>query len=221
MSKLIDFYLGEGRDLAGRTLNEVWDFKYGIMESSNNYIQWLFPTAKYINPEDPILTDEDITLFKSNSKLKENVLTSLDKVLDFFGLRVSNENEQIIVRKGTNFIERKHVLFQGFNHNHLRVTRIIDCLNLLGLKEYSLAIFDFLSRQKQSFTENCFSNWEKVMRGGAVDQIRINEDKCIYEKLRDLKNKLSRTHEEEEEINKLSHRYYVDNEDVREYWKTR
>ena len=210
-SKLIDFYLGKGTDLTGKTLAEIWKFKYGELESENNYIQFLFPT---------ILSLEDIEIFKSNSKLRENLLISFDKILDFFGLRVVNENNSIVVRKGINFIERKHVLFQGFNHNHLRITRIIDCLNLLEFKEQALALFDFLSRQKQSFTEDCFSNWEKAVLG-YINQNRLDEDKSIYEKLRDLKNKLLRTREEEEEMSKLNYRYYVENEDVRAYWKTR
>jgi hypothetical protein len=223
MSKLIDFYLGEGRDVAGRTIEELWQFKYGALEAGHDYIQFLFPTiqASNYNPDAPILSVEDIALFKANPKLKENLLISFDKILDFFGLRCANEGGTIVVRKGTNFIERKSVLFEGFNHNHLRVTRVIDCLNLLGLQEYAKAFFDFLSRQKQFFTENCFRHWEKAMRGGAVDQVRIDEDKALYENLRTLQNKLSRTPQEEGEMRKLIHRYYVENEDVRNYWKTR
>jgi hypothetical protein len=223
MSKLIDFYLGEGKDQSGRTIEEVWRFKHGALEVGHDYVQWLFPTIKSgnFNPDAPTLTVDDVTLFKSNPKLKENLLISFDKILDFFGLRCVNENGTIVVRKGTNFIERKSVLFEGFNHNHLRVTRVIDCLNALGFQEYAKAFFDFLSRQKQFFTENCFHHWEKAMRGGVVDQARLVADKALFENLRVLQNKLSRTPEEEEEMRNLIYKYYVENEDVRAYWKSR
>ena len=49
MSKLTDFYLGEGTDTVGRKLEEVWGFTNDALEAGHNYVQWLFPTVKPSN----------------------------------------------------------------------------------------------------------------------------------------------------------------------------
>jgi hypothetical protein len=92
MSKLIDFYLGEGKDQSGRTIQEVWQFKHGALEVGHDYIQFIFPTIKSSDfrgrgesPDAPTLSIEDIAIFKANPKLRENLLISFDKILDFWG----------------------------------------------------------------------------------------------------------------------------------------
>ena len=214
MSKLIDFYLGEGTDNADRTLNDVWQLSYSALEAMDD--QWIFPTK---NKEDVILTMEDIQLFKSNPKLKENLIISFEKMLSFFGLRLSLEEHTLMVRKGLNYNERKHVLFEGgLNHNYLRVTKILNCLNNLGLREHALAFFNFLVQQNKLFTKSCFQHWEQEMWGN-IDQKRLEKDKAIGERLRELESHLNRNPNEEDELQKLHYKYYVEHEDVRLFWK--
>lgn len=223
MSKLIDFYLGEGMDVVGRMLSDVWQFTDDSLEGAHDYIQWLFPTVKpsNYNPEAPLLTPEDIVLFQANPKLRENLLISFEKILSFFGLRLAEEHGHPVVRKGVNYLKREHVLFKGFNHNHLRVTRILDCLNSVGLRDYSRALFEFLLKNKALFSANCFKYWENAMRDNGIEEGRLARDKATGERLRELEGRLALTPKEEDEKQRLHYQYYIENEDIRRYWKTR
>ena len=40
---IVRFYRGEGRDGAGRTIEEVWGFSAVRLELTHDFIQWLFP----------------------------------------------------------------------------------------------------------------------------------------------------------------------------------
>jgi hypothetical protein len=162
MSQLIDFYLGEGRDTSGRMIEEVWAFDNSDLEIVHDYIQWLFPTvrASDYNPESPVLSEEDIILFRLNLQLQRNLRESFEIILAFFGLRLDSD----LVCEGNNFKERKHILFGSFNHNHLRVTRILDSLVTLGLRKEAKAFFAFLHDNKEYVTKSCFQHWKNMMQ---------------------------------------------------------
>lgn len=45
--QITNFLKGTGKDKQGRTLQDIWNFSDEQLESTHNYIQWLFPL---INP---------------------------------------------------------------------------------------------------------------------------------------------------------------------------
>ena len=88
VSKLIQFYRGEGRDAAGRTIEEIWAWDHRHLEMVHDYIQWLFPLPERsrFNPFAPLLTDADKATFRAEHDLRGRVIRSLNLMLEFLGL---------------------------------------------------------------------------------------------------------------------------------------
>jgi hypothetical protein len=72
--------------------------------------------------------------FRANDRLRDAIGHSLDRMLAFYGLRRSSAAASVRIELDPDrFQERaKHWLTPG-NHNHLRLTRIMQSLSALGL----------------------------------------------------------------------------------------
>lgn len=59
---LIAFLLGNGTDNRGRYLSDLWKKGYFFLETSHDYIQWMFPldTKSQYNSKAPVLNNEEI-----------------------------------------------------------------------------------------------------------------------------------------------------------------
>ncbi len=118
MSQITGFYLHSGEDNKGRTLAEIllWDDKK--LEETHDFIQWLFPLneASSFNPDAPILTEEDIKEFHDVDDLK--LINSAVMIINFFSRGLKQDAPQYWLKAG--------------NHNHLRITRVIKCLRIMG-----------------------------------------------------------------------------------------
>lgn len=127
---LVAFYKGTGTDGAGRGIEEVWQWDDRWLEAVHDFIQWLFPLTgrSRFNPEAPVLDEGAIGAFRADPDLQARVLRSLDLMLDFYGLRRSGET----VEPGPGLLERPPRWLTPDNHNHLRLSRIVQSLDLLG-----------------------------------------------------------------------------------------
>jgi hypothetical protein len=134
MSQLIDFYLGH--DSEGRTLEDVWQMTDEELLHSHDVIQWLFPLDRpsSFNPDAPILTSDDIVLFRLSPQLRDNTLTSFHRFLMVLGLRFEDGFMEEIRDVG---------LWAAPNHNWLRITRILKSLTLLGHEEEARALLRY------------------------------------------------------------------------------
>ena len=88
MSQLIEFYRGTGSDARGRNLEQIWAYSDKEMEYHHDFIQWLFPLREpsQFNPDAPVLSDEDIRIFREDASLRENLARSFERFLSFLGL---------------------------------------------------------------------------------------------------------------------------------------
>lgn len=111
----LNFLSKEGKDFKGRTLESIWSFSDEDIERTHDFIQILFPLNKpsesafhgyYLDSEDLI---EQI---RSNSIARENILKSSNWYLSFLTRNVWLWN-------------------RNYDHNQLRITRVIECLRLL------------------------------------------------------------------------------------------
>ncbi len=129
---LILFYLGSRPDHRGRSLAEILEQDDLWFETVHDFIQWLFPNREHsrVNPHAPNLTPEVISAFNSDELLKRQLRASFNRMLAFYGLRDSGHT----IKKADNWPERKTDWFTRDTHNNLRITRIIKCLNALGLE---------------------------------------------------------------------------------------
>jgi opioid growth factor receptor-like protein len=142
-SALITFYRGSGTDHAGRRLAEILSWDDADLESVHDYIQWLFPNAdaSRANPFAPLLTPADAAIFRSEPELRATLGRAFDRLLGFYGLtRESSAEGGVEITPSVNWDARSRSWLQPSNHNHLRLTRIMKCLNELGLEQEAVAL---------------------------------------------------------------------------------
>ena len=140
---IVDFYSGKATDTSGRTLTEIHTWDYHRLENVHDYIQWLFPLPEpsQYNPLAPVLDAEQIAKFHTDADLREQLLASFDKMLGFYGF----EHNNMLIIRSNRWEERSRNWLRAGNHNHLRLTRILKSLSLLGLKDHALALLDALN----------------------------------------------------------------------------
>ncbi|MFN6462749.1 MAG: opioid growth factor receptor-related protein [Nostoc sp. DedVER02] len=144
---LVPFYLGEQRDSEDRTIQEIWTWDFEELECTHNYIQWLFPLPERsaFNSNAPIVNKEVIQAFKKNPRLRENLLRSLTVILKFYGLERHESNDgKIVISQSKDYPNRKREWVHIFNHNYLRITRILKCLMTFGLENEAQAFYECL-----------------------------------------------------------------------------
>jgi hypothetical protein len=170
VSRLIDFYRGKSTDDHGRTIREILEWDDLRLEYTHDYIQWLFPlqTRSAFNLSAPTLTSGDIDAFHSDESLRKAMLYALERMFKFYGLALEREENKAVVRKAPNWAERSGNWLSPSNHNHLRITRILTSLRILGLREYAEAFYGALSSIYNSetrgvITAESFRFWSQTL----------------------------------------------------------
>ncbi len=167
MSRLIDFYRGQARDSEERRLEEIWDWDDDSLEAVHDFIQWLFPLPEpsNFNPDAPLLSEQDIHAFRSDSNLQGRLVRSFERILRFLGLAQKPDGT---VMEGSNFTARLPEVWAYPNHNWLRITRILRSLTLLGLEKQAQALYDRLAGMHRSqrfpISEETFHYWTAAVQ---------------------------------------------------------
>ncbi len=147
MSNLIAFYRNQGPDASGRFLYQIHLWPDHLLESVHDYIQWLFPLREgsAFNPDAPVLTDEDIECFRKDPALREALIRSFRRMLDFYGFKLGSreEGKPLVGRAGPWPVQSRRWLTEG-NHNFMRITRMLTSLSILGLPEHARAFLGAL-----------------------------------------------------------------------------
>ena len=135
---VVTFYSG-GRDSQGRTLAEILAWNDGALEAVHDYIQWLFPTRlpSGVNADAPLVAPSTVEAFAGNPALREELRHAFTRMLAFYGLTRVGER---IEMDADRFDDRARVWLRPGNHNHLRLTRIMDSLTTLGLEQEAGAL---------------------------------------------------------------------------------
>ena len=117
MTEIVGFLEGKTPDHRGRILAMLLQQTDHQAETTHDYIQWLFPLdepSRSVNGA-PVLTELDIDEIRQSSLAQAN----LDKSARWF----------------VGFLERNDHWISKYNHNHLRITRVIKSLRLLASDE--------------------------------------------------------------------------------------
>lgn len=139
MSAILDFYRGSGGNAGGWRIDEILAWPDRELEDVHDFIQWLFPLPEksMANPWAPVLDKPTISAFHKEPKLQEALRASLIRMLAFYGFEM---REGAIV-PAANFEARAKNWLTPANHNHLRLTRMIRSLRVLGLETEGLALW--------------------------------------------------------------------------------
>jgi hypothetical protein len=166
---IVNFYSGVSVDSEGRTINDILEFNYEQLEVIHNYIQWLFPLNEKsnFNFHAPILTLEDICIMKANTEIKNNINKAISLILDFYGLRIVIKGENIEIIENKIYASRVKNWITPFNHNYLRITRMLKFLVLSGMKNYAVAFYNILERiydnNKEIIGKETFQYWKNTI----------------------------------------------------------
>ena len=111
---LTRFLEGQGTDHAGRTLEAVLAFDDAELERRHDFIQWLFPLPEPSRavPGSPVLASADIAALRASAAAQANLRRAGERMLAFYAATSAWR--------------------APFDHNHLRITRIIRSLRLLA-----------------------------------------------------------------------------------------
>jgi hypothetical protein len=171
-TRLSSFYAGIRPDDRGRFLREILRWPDHELEGTHDYIQWLFPLAERsgFNPEAPVLGATTIREFRSQPELRRNVQASFRRMLAFYGMAIQ-ESTALTVTRAFFFADRSKNWISPSNHNHLRITRILKSLRLLGLEAEAAAFFDCLAdiyrvesaTETPGISEETFEFWQAAV----------------------------------------------------------
>lgn len=169
-SPLLAFYRGTGRDDSGRLLDEIRQWPDERLEYTHDYIQWMFPLRErsQFNAGAPVLDGATIAAFRSDDGLRAELRASLRCMLTFYGL----ELHEGAVRRTERFAERSREWVTAGNHNHLRITRILKSLMILGLAEEARAFYECLTeicarerqRERPQISATTFAFWSDAVK---------------------------------------------------------
>lgn len=165
MKPIVSFYKGLTPDRFGRTITAIWAFDDAQLEDTHNYIQVLFPSrtpSQFVNA--PLLDDATVAAFHDDADLRDRLLRSLDRMLHFYGLR----REGADVVPAPDFETKARNWLTPYNHNFLRLTRILICLKTLGLSQWADALFRRLKAlydtHQTTIGAETFRYWSEAVR---------------------------------------------------------
>jgi len=113
MTSISGFLSNQDRNASGWLLTDIWKFNDTQIENTHTFIQWVFPTDEpsRATPGSPVLTEEQVTEIRNSEQAKQNLSKSADWYF--------------------NFLRRNSFWRKPYDHNHLRITRLIKSLRLL------------------------------------------------------------------------------------------
>lgn len=144
---IVRFYRDDGTDARNRRLAEILAWDDARLESVHDYIQWLFPLAEpsAFNPDAPLVTGATVRAFQHDPVLRSRLEQSLTRMLMFYGLTRSTARG-VTIEQAADFPAQSRNWLRAGNHNHLRLTRILTSLRLLGLVDHSRALYACLEQ---------------------------------------------------------------------------
>jgi hypothetical protein len=151
-NQLINFYLGNSPDSAGRYLSDILAWNDEELELCHDYIQWLFPLeeASQFNPDAPLLDEETIAAFLKSEELRGNMVLAFNRMLSFYNL---TQEAELTNGKHCHVVPTKEStpwMTKG-NHNFMRLTRILRSLNLCGLGIFADVLFEKLDAMNMCY----------------------------------------------------------------------
>ncbi|MCJ1364331.1 hypothetical protein MMC16_003441 [Acarospora aff. strigata] len=132
-----------GEDFRGRTLSSILNWRDDDLEYVHNFIQILFPLPEGspINSQAPVIDRATFEAFHSRPELRARLRESFVRMLSFYGFALQETGGELKISPAANFRTAAKNWFQPYSHNHLRITRIIRSLRVLGLEREAEAFF--------------------------------------------------------------------------------
>ena len=108
------FLKNEGKDFKGRYLSDIWLYTDKEIDSTHDFIQLVFPLAKpshSVRNSRYLHGKSDLEKVKNDIIIRRNILKSS--------------------KWFCSYLKRNNQWKENYNHNQLRITRVIECLRLV------------------------------------------------------------------------------------------
>jgi hypothetical protein len=139
-----------GIDYEGRTLKDVHAFNSTQLEDLHDYIQWIFPLNEESRavPGSPVLTEEDIKELLNSPKVEGRLFKSFVMMCRFYGFKDTTPDYNLVEVSVDPYSPEFKLTASNwltpYNHNYLRLTRILKSLKLLGCDDWANELFNAL-----------------------------------------------------------------------------
>jgi len=147
---IIKFLEGSEKDFQGRLIKDIWSYSDKEIESIHDFIQVLFPLDQRSSNRFFIQDQAIIPVIKKSELAQANFKQSYEWFLGFLG--------------------RNPKWQKGYDHNQLRITRIIKSLNLLSSYENALAFYQSmvkLIKDDHSISQTTYDYWVEALKPNA------------------------------------------------------
>ena len=165
--RLTRFFAG-GADDDGHTFDEILGWEDARLEMVHDYIQWIFPLPERsgANPWAPVLDRAAIAAIRGSAEMQGRLRAALLRMLEFYGFGLVGD----AVVQGTQFESASRNWLHAGNHNHLRLTRMLRSLRVLGLEREAAALWEALrvvyeresAAGRRTITAETFAFWERA-----------------------------------------------------------
>jgi hypothetical protein len=178
--KIVDFYNGVIKHPSGHSIEDIWLWDDYTLEKGHTYIQYLFPLKEKSKavPKSPVISDEEVAMFLEDKELRKKLLKSFLVMLDFYGLKSIKKDDNIVIKKSNEYNEKKENWQNIGNHNHLRITRILKSLTMLGLPKFANAFYKCLKEITQEdpakFSETTINFWKESVKNNIDNNTNNN-----------------------------------------------
>jgi len=149
-TKTSEIFFLEGRhpNASGKTIGEIYGYTDQQIETDHTFIQWLFPTDEPSRsvPNSPVLRPNDVVLIKESEVAQANLKKSADWYLGF-------------LIRNNHWVKR-------YDHNHLRITRVIKSLRLLVNDEvadsFKIELYNILAADRIVIPQGTRQFWDEA-----------------------------------------------------------
>lgn len=123
---IYQFLDGSIPDYKNRYLTEILKYSDQELEYEHDYIQVLFPLYEesVFNIHAHILTEYEEKMIKANIESRKGLNSALTRMIKFY-----KNNDHWMT---------------DYNHNHLRITRIIKCVSTLLCEDRAIEFYNFI-----------------------------------------------------------------------------
>jgi hypothetical protein len=139
--RLTRFFAG-GEDDQGRSFDEILGWDDARLEMVHDYIQWIFPLPERsgANPWAPVLDAATIAAIRNSAEMRGRLCAAFLRMLAFYGFEL--EGDRVV--EDPRFAAAARNWLHAGNHNHLRLTRMLRSLRVLGLEHEAVVLWEAL-----------------------------------------------------------------------------
>ncbi|KAF2164706.1 hypothetical protein M409DRAFT_25098 [Zasmidium cellare ATCC 36951] len=154
-------------DTEGRTLDDICAFDDDQLEYHHDFIQVLFPLPERsgVNRDAPLIDKNTRDAFLEHEHLRKNLFKSFSRMARFYAFDVDGDEAELTLSAATNFKQHaRNTWLTSVDHNHLRITRIIRCLRILGLDQVAQTFYQALVDNARGVSPRSLMYWKRAAK---------------------------------------------------------